>query len=48
MKTYISIWDKKATLANSKKEAAKKMGISESKVHISGLHIGYLVGYETI
>lgn len=44
MKTYITI-NKTATLANSKKEAAKKLGVSVNNVHISGLHIEYLKGY---
>lgn len=44
MKTYITI-NKTATLANSKKEAAKNLGVSVNNVHISGLHIDYLKVY---
>ena len=44
MKTYITI-NKTATLANSKKEAAKNLGVSINNIHISGVHMDYLTGY---
>jgi len=45
MKTYISFFDKKATLANSKKEAAKNLGIASYKVIISDVHVSMLKDY---
>ena len=48
MKTYITIINKKATLATSKKEASKKLGVSVGNIHISAVHIDYLKGYELV
>ena len=45
MKTYISLFDKKATEANNKKEAAKKLGVAAYKVLISDVHISMLRDY---
>lgn len=47
MKTYITI-NKKATMSNSKKEAAKILGVTVNNIHISAVHIDYLKGYEKI
>ena len=48
MKTYISIFDKKATLANNKKEATDKLGISANKVITSDIHLSMLKGYDIV
>lgn len=47
MTTYITI-NKKATEAKSKKEASLKLGVSVNNIHISGVHIGFLKGYEIL
>lgn len=47
MKTFITI-NKKATMATSKKEASKKLGVTVNNIHISAVHIDYLKGYEVI
>lgn len=47
MKTYITI-NKTATLANSKKEAAKKLGVTANNIHISAVHIDFLKNYKII
>ena len=47
MKTYITI-NKKATLANSKKEAAKKLNVTTNNVIISDVHISVLKNYQII
>lgn len=48
MKTYISLFDKKATLAKNKKEASKKLGVAEYKVIISDVHISILKDYTIV
>lgn len=48
MKTYISFLDKKATLANNKKEAAKKLSIAAYKVIISDVHISMLKDHSIV
>ncbi|MEW7222003.1 hypothetical protein [Elizabethkingia anophelis] len=47
MKTYITL-DKKATLATSKKEASKKLGVTVNNIHISAVHISILKNYKII
>ncbi|MCT4228727.1 hypothetical protein HZP39_04335 [Elizabethkingia anophelis] len=47
MKTYITI-NKTATMANSKKEAAKKLGVTVNNIHISAVHIDYLKNYKVV
>lgn len=48
MKTYISLFDKKATEANNKKEASKNLGVPEYKVIISDVHISMLKDYSVV
>jgi hypothetical protein len=48
MKTYISFFDKKATLANNKKEASKNLNIPAYKIIISDVHISMLKDYQIV
>lgn len=49
MKTYTTYTNgKKATQANNKKEAAEKLGVKQSQVNISCVHIDYIMNCERI
>lgn len=48
MTTYLTIFGKKATLANNKKEASTKLGVSVGRVHMSDVHIDFLKDYEIV
>ena len=49
MKTYFTLSNgKKATLANNKKEAAKKLGVKINNVIISHCHIDFIKEFEKI